>query len=321
MWYFNAWVTFFRLHATSPCAPAICWRTQVRWLAKTWSKATPCVPASHIYTMLSVSRPQERKTDENTLLPWPRGKINKVVDRTRSTLRFRRKVHTPDRYRVKPYVLAVLWCYLNPIISSSARIPLSLPLSLTWILWPRLKQTKKMKNPRDSSIVAFRTKDKKPKTQNHRRSCGGRPSSIPHTWLPETVPAVEPRVGVVCKKKKKPGGPPGSVRYLRVRRLHTIWSRSRCCWLYRRLSHWTMAPSVRFQKIPACQFISCCVHGARTLLHTLNCRQKTLFPSPFPASWNLAPGSTILDAAEGWNHNLTRECYILWSEIDEKHVL
>lgn len=99
--------------------------------------------------------------------------------------------------------------------------------------------------------------------------------------------------------KKKPGGPPESVRYLRVRRLHTIWSRSRCCWLYIRLSHWTVAPSVRFQKIPACQFISCCVHGARTLLHTLNCRQKTLFPSPFPASWNLASGSTILDAADG----------------------
>lgn len=88
------------------------------------------------------------------------------------------------------------------------------------------------------------------------------------------MPAVEPRVGVVCKK---PGGPPESVRYLRVRRLHTIWSR-RCRWLYRRLSHWTMAPSVRFQKIPACQFISCCVHGARTLLHTLNCRQRLYFP-------------------------------------------
>lgn len=76
---------------------------------------------------------------------------------------------------------------------------------------------------------------------------------------------------------KKPGGPPESVRYLRVRRLHTIWSR-RSRWLYRRLSYWTMAPSVRFQKIPACQFISCCVHGARTLLHTLKSKQRLYFP-------------------------------------------
>lgn len=219
-----------------------------------------------------------------------------------------RKVHTPDRYKVKPYVLAVLWCYLNPIISSSACIPLSLCLSPSLspsnlnLLAPF--QTKIRGTPQ---LLRLGRKTRSQKQQNHRRSCGCRPGSIPHTWVLETVPAVEPRVGVVCKKT---GGPLESMRYLRVRRLNTIWSRRRRrrCWLYRRLSHWTMAPSVRFQKIPACRFISCCVHGTRTLLHTQNCRQRLYFP---PCCQQVGTCPRGAEFPTQWKAEIT-----IWSEND-----